>query len=83
MATNHDIKKARYCTAYLHESRQESGEDAIRHSPLVSLAVKCAIDEPRPPGTENVGDASAAASPDGVNTPVSPHRPTVFVSGWY
>lgn len=72
IVTNYDIKKARYCTAYCHESRQENGEEAIRHSPLVSLAVKCAIDEPCSPATDNIGNAPAAASPDGVNTPVSP-----------
>jgi hypothetical protein len=71
MAT-YDTTKARYCAAYCRESGQESGEEAIRHSPLVSLAVKYAIDEPRSPADDNIGNTSAAASSDGVNTPVSP-----------
>jgi hypothetical protein len=45
ISTSYDTKKARYCTAYCRESKQKSGEEAIRHSPLVSFAVKCAIDE--------------------------------------
>jgi hypothetical protein len=51
MVTSYDIQKAQYCATYCHESRQESGEEAIRHSPLVSLAVKSAIDASRPSPT--------------------------------
>jgi hypothetical protein len=74
MTTNYDIKKARYCAAYCLESRQESGEEAIRHSPLVSLAVKCAIDDLRLPSDDETSNASAsaAANPNGAITPVSP-----------
>ena len=72
MAIDYDVQKARFYTAYCPESRQESGEEAIRHSPLVSLAVKCAIDAPRSPANDNIGGASAADSPCGVDALSSP-----------
>ena len=72
MATDYEIKRASYCTTYCHSSRQESGEDAIRHSPLVSLAVKCAIDEPHPPANDNLVKASATVGPVSSASPANP-----------
>jgi hypothetical protein len=62
MAADYDLQKARFCTAYCHQNRQETGEEAIRHSPLVSLAVKCAIDNPRSPANDSLRHALAAVS---------------------
>jgi hypothetical protein len=81
MATRYDIRKARYCTAYCHESKQESSEDAIRHSPLVSLAVKCALDVPSPsvsaaPGQQASSKPHASSSATlGGGTLAPPFKP--------
>ena len=47
MSTNYDRKKAQLCATYCEHSKDDSNSEAIRHAPLVSLAVQCHIDENR------------------------------------
>jgi hypothetical protein len=45
MPTNYDLERAQYCSNYCKHNKQESTAEAIRHSPLISLAVRCHMDE--------------------------------------
>lgn len=51
-----------YRKAYYRDSAEESREEAIRYSPLVSVAVQYLIDEPHPQINNEPDKASASAS---------------------
>ena len=52
--------RARFCSSYKRVTSEQSRTDAIRHSPLVSLAVKYAVDNPTPqPSNGFAGSFSA------------------------
>jgi hypothetical protein len=52
--------RARFCFNYQRVTSDQTRADSIRHSPLVSLAVKYAVDNPAPKPSDSSKDTSAA-----------------------
>jgi hypothetical protein len=71
--------RARFCFNYQRVTSDQTHTDSIRHSPLVSLAVKYAVDSPAPKPSDDAKDISAAnasfggtSSSDGVGGSSAP-----------
>jgi hypothetical protein len=54
--------RARFCFNYQRVTSDQTRTDSIRHSPLISLAVKYAVDNPGPKLSDGSKDASAAVN---------------------
>jgi hypothetical protein len=59
-STNYDRKRAQYCSKYCRHDKLESTAEAVRHSPLISLAVQCYMDEPHSQSGGGLGNTSTS-----------------------
>jgi hypothetical protein len=62
MSTNYDRKRAHYCTTYGRHDKLEGTAEAVRHAPLISLAVQCQLDENHSQFGGGLGNTSTSTS---------------------
>lgn len=61
-------ERARFCSSYRRATSEQTRTDAIRHSPLVSLAVKFAVDKPSEKPSNGLGNTSSSRTVFGGTT---------------
>lgn len=66
----YSAERARFCFNYRRVTSEQTRPDAIRHSTLISLAVKYAVDNPAPKPSNASSDTATSTSLSGLPTPV-------------